>query len=168
MPRGKYYSWINSATSIQRPVQPEARLKSSTSAPRLKASPFLPGSSSLVGQTSSEFSRAKEEYRAAFHRARDARDLCSHPGPLQPRRIPTLPFSIDSKGKRAFLTQEYKRTLQGFFFPSSSVRSAISKFLPGYSRPGIYATKIGLGEQIGARLKSKSFPKSATTSTHPG
>lgn len=89
----KYYSWINSTTSIQRPVQPEARLKNSTlsSAPQSLSIP-PPGSSSLVGQTSSNSPGQRKSTERHFTRARDARDLCFSPGPLQPRRIPTLRF----------------------------------------------------------------------------
>lgn len=73
---------------------------------------------------------------------------------------PHPPFSIDSKGKRAFLTQEQKNSPRFLLSFPSSVRSAISKFLPGCLEAGhLRNLKIGLGEQIGARLKSKSFPE---------
>ena len=158
---------------IQQPLSRDRynqrRASKHTQLPRLKASPFLPGSSSLVGQTSSEFSRAKEEYREAFHQSARRQGLTFTPWTVATPTYPHPPFSIVSKRKTRISYARAKELSKVSSFLPTSVRSAISKFLPDCLEAGhLRNLKIGLGEQIGARLKSKSFPKSATTSTHPG
>lgn len=107
----KYYSWINSTTSIQRPVQPEARLKNSTLSSRAsKPLHSSQGAAVWWDRLPLNSPGQRKSTERHFTRARDARDLCSHPGPLQPRRIPTLRFLYTLKGKRAFLTQEQKNS----------------------------------------------------------
>lgn len=116
-----------------------------------------------MGQTSSEFSRAKEEYRAAFHKSARRQGLMFTPWTIATPTYPHPPFSIDSKRKTRISYARAKELSKVSSFLPSSVRSAISKFLPGCLEAGhLRNLKIGLGEQIGARLKSKSFPKSAT------